>query len=163
MANKNVDLTEHLDMLIATLVGSDGDIPLATERLQKKLGLDLGERINEYDIKEQIASLDNELRDSIAHKLRTLLILRIYNLVHLVSEKLVDNIDKLRPAELARTHSSLVNSFASLTVSATKVSFDFDHEISKLAEELQISPDEIRSEIKNIKKVTETGFGSARQ
>jgi hypothetical protein len=154
-----LDLTEHLDKLINIIVSSEGDLPLAASRIKKILGLD--ETPNEYDIIDSIIGLDSELQEGMIKKFRTLLAIRLFYMIHMVTDRLAENIGNLRPSDLARTHSTLTNSFSTLTTSSTKITFDFDREAAKIAEELNIPVDEVKSEVKSMKKIAETGFGSS--
>jgi hypothetical protein len=147
------------ETLISIIAGSNGDTHLAAERLSTKLGF----KVTGYDIEERLANIDVQTSDRLASKLRTLLTVRLYNLIHQATVQLAFNMDSLRPSELAKTHSALVNSFTSLTAPATKVQFDFDSEVAQLAEELQIPADEIRTEIKSMQLVAKTGFGTSKK
>jgi hypothetical protein len=162
MSNKEVNLEDNIELLVNTLVGSGGDIPLTAERLCTKLGVQYG-AITEYDITDAISSFDNETSDGINRRLRTMLAFKLFALIEVLNVELLSKMDKLRPSELARAHSSVVNSFATLTQGAAKVTFDFDHEAEKLADEFGVTPDEIKKEVKSMKRIVETGFGAQRE
>lgn len=140
-----------VELLINTIASSDGDVHLAAERLSRKLDVPR-DAISEYDITERIANLDIQSSDTLASKLRTLLTIRLYNLIHAATVQLAFNLSELKPAELARTHASLVNSFASLTAPATKVTFDFDRELVELSREFGIPVEDMKGEIKGMEK-----------
>jgi hypothetical protein len=136
-----------VDLLISTLASSDGDLFLAAERLDHKLGNERS-TTNEYAIKERIANFDVQTADTLSSKLRALLTLKIYNLIIDMTAQLRDRMGDLKPSELVRAHSSMVASFATLTAPATKVTFDFDREVQELAKEFSIPIEDIRGELK---------------
>jgi hypothetical protein len=138
--------------IVDVVTSSDGSLALAAERLGKKLGVPYG-TIKEYDLQVRISTFDVQTADNVAARLRTLLTLKLYELIVLATDQLKMTMTELRPAELARTHTSLINSFASLTSPATKVTFDFNREIEDLAREFpDISVDDIRSNIKEMEQ-----------
>lgn len=140
------------DLILETLASSNGSIGLAAERLAKKIDptLPYGS-ITEYDLEARIASFDIQTADKLSSKLRILLIVKLYNLIHTASDALLDSLGDLKPAELARTHTSIVNSFATLTAPATKVTFDFDREIMDIAREFpELSIEDVRGEVKRL-------------
>lgn len=155
--NTSKDLTMKLanvdvDLLIGVIASSDGDTQLASERLSTKLGM----RILSQDLEERIAQFDIQSSDKLSAKFRTLLTVKLYNLIHQCTISLLSSIDELRPSELAKTHASLTNSFTSLTAPAAKITFDFDAEIAQLASEFPeefsgMSVDDMRAEIKRYK------------
>lgn len=138
-----------LDLVLNILASSDGDLPLACERLTKSLGLNRGD-ILEYELKERVAALDIQSTDTLSSKFRALLIVRLYNLVIQATSDLALVLGDLKPAELARTHASLVNSFATLTAPSTKVTFDFDRELQDISREFGLPMDDLRGEIKEM-------------
>jgi hypothetical protein len=138
-----------VEILINTIASSDGDLNLAAERLDKKLGFTYG-TTKEYFLQERISSLDIQSTDKLSSKLRTLLTIKLYNLILIATNQLMGSLGDLRPAELARTHSSLVNSFSNLTTPATKITFDFDKEVQQIAEEFDVPIEDVRGELKGM-------------
>lgn len=139
----------EIDVLVGLVVSSDGDLGLAAERLNKKLGLSYN-TILEYELEQRISELDSQTTDSIASKFRALLTIRLYKLIYAATTELQASLSDLKPAELARTHASLVNSFTALTAPATKVTFDFELEAQRIAEEFKIPVEDIRGDLKQM-------------
>lgn len=159
MDNKQIDLTEHLDELLSLIIGCEGDIALAIDRFHFRRDENI--RITEYEVLEALAALDAEYADRFKNKLQTVLAIRLFGLIAEVTTQLRTKMEYLRPAELARTHSSLVNSFSTLTAGSKKITFDFDSEAAKIAAEFDVSPDEVKADIKSMQQRLETGFGKS--
>jgi hypothetical protein len=145
--------TIDVEDVISVLASSNGDIFLSAERLAKKYDV----KVTDYDVEAFIVGLDTPTADRLSAKLRTLLVVKLYNLIHAANMSLLGAMDDLRPSELARAHSSLVTSFTALTAPSVKTPFDFVGEVAKLAEELEIPVEEAIAEIK--KYTTKTGSG----
>lgn len=122
------------EVLIALVTGADGDLRLAAERLDRILENDVG-TTQDYALQSRLANLDLQSADQLATRFRTLLTVKLYSLIVTAMDHLKIGMADLRPSELARTTTSLTASFAALTAPATKVTFDFNAEIEKLAEE----------------------------
>lgn len=138
------------EIIIGMITSSDGDVNLATERLNTLLGNPYG-YIKEYAFQTRLAQLDLQTSDQLASRLRTLLTVKLYHLISLATIQLQGDLCNLRPAELARTHASLTNSFASLTSGSTKITFDFNSEIEKIAAEFPDIPvEDIKTGIKEM-------------
>jgi hypothetical protein len=139
------------DLIIDIVSSSDGDLALATERLNHRLKLD--GTILEYELEARLASLDNPTADKLAGRLRTLLTVKLYNLVIIATDQLKSSMGDLKPAELARTHASLVNSFTAITAPAAKITFDFATELEAIAREFpEYSKEELNEQLKEIER-----------
>lgn len=135
-------------VVVDFITSSDGNLALAAERLCTHLEVPYG-TYTEYDIKARVAALDNETADGLSGKLRTLLTIKLYDLICVTTDELQEKIGNLRPSELARMHASLVSVFTTLTAPATKVTFDIDRELASLVAQFpEFSEDEIRSQLK---------------
>lgn len=128
-----------VDTLVDLIAGSDANLALAAERFDTKNGNKMG-TTNGYDISTRVANFDIQTADSLAAKLRTLLVVRLYSLIHDCTTALSMSLDELKPSELAKAHTSLVNSFANLTAPAAKVTFDFDRELKDMVDEFKNIP-----------------------
>jgi hypothetical protein len=148
----------EVDDLLDLLASSDGDLQLAAERLNTKLNLEYG-TIKETDLKERVSAFDVQSSDRLSAKFRALLTIKLFNLVILVTNQLQFELGELKPAELAKTHASLVNSFTSLTAPATKITFDYDRELAVLAEDFKLPIEDLRGQLKEM----EVKVKSARQ
>lgn len=137
------------DLFLSILASSDGDASLAAERYDTIVGNEYG-TTKEYAVEAKIAGLNIETADMLSSKFRTLLIVKLYKLISDISIKLAFSLDELKPAELARTHASLVNTFSTLTAPATKVTFDYEGELQRLAEEFQMPIEEVRGDFKKL-------------
>src|SRR5688572_888199 len=93
------------EVIVDLIAGSDANLALAVERFDKKHGNKFG-TTNGYDIAERIASFDIQSADNLAAKLRVLLTVRLYALIHEFTIQLSLVMGDLKPAELARTHTS---------------------------------------------------------
>ena len=131
---------------IALLASSDGDVNLTAERFDALVGNERS-ATKDYEVNAVLSNLDNTTSDTLAGKLRTLLVVRLYNLISTATTQLMSDMGDLRPAELARTHASLTNTFATLTQGATKVTFDFEKEIRELAEEFEVPIEEVKGNL----------------
>ena len=151
--------TFDIEEIVSIVASSDGDLNLAAERLAKKEDGKFGD-VTESELKARIAQMDLQSSDMLASRFRTLLTVRLYELIYLVTNQLVFELGSLKPAELARTNASLINSFASLTMPATKVTFDFEAELRRLAEEFPDVPiEDMRGEINAMQEKTKNKNG----
>lgn len=141
------------DVLIEVLASSDGDLGLAAERICAKLKLPFNS-INEYDLQERIVRFDQATTDTMAGKLRSLFIIKMYHLLTMATRELESTICDLPPAVLAKTQASLSTTFNNLTMPATKVTFDFASEIAAIAKEFPDTPvEDIKAELKELEKI----------
>jgi hypothetical protein len=143
-----------IDTLLDIIASSDGDLYLACERLDNILE-NTPRTTTEYAMQARIASFDIQTSDKLSGKFRSLLIVKLYNLLHITTDEVRNVLGDLKPADLVKTHTSLMNTFATLTAPATKVTFDFDHEVQELARELStddspVSISEIRAQLKEM-------------
>lgn len=151
--------TIDVEEIISIVASSDGDLNLAAERLAKRDGGDFN-TVTEGELKSRIAQMDMQSADLLSSKFRTLLIVRLYELIYLVTNQVVFELGNLKPAELARTNASLINSFATLTSSSTKVSFDFEAELRRIADEFPDVPiEDMRGEINAIQERSKNKTG----
>src|SRR4029077_15162333 len=126
-------------------VSAVGDVPLALERYRRDNNIT--EKLTEYDFLNQITA-DTENGNVLLTRYRMMLTIKMFEMINTVSTGLLGKIDELRPNDLARLHSSLVQSFGQITAPVTKLTFDFDAETRKVAEELGISVEEVMAETK---------------
>lgn len=144
-----------VDIVLSLLTGSDGDISLTAERYDKLTGNPYG-TTKEYELNARLAGLDKDNSDRLSGKLRSLLTIKLYYLIHLGMQQLTECMGNLKPAELARTNTSMINSFALLTQAAEKQVFDFESEITKLAEEFDLDTSDIRGQLKSMEVKVKT-------
>lgn len=137
----NVDATQ----IVKSLVSSEGDIFLASERLSK----DIGFKLNEYQFIDEIIS-NKETAKLASEQLRSLLTIKMFYLITQLQTELLGNLDAIPPKDLARTLASFVTAFSSITAPATKETFDFEAEVNKLADEFELTPEEVRLELKQM-------------
>ena len=130
---------------IQTLVSSDGDLPLAIERYNK--GKE--NKVNEYDFISNIIS-DPNSTELVAKQLRSLLTIKVFYIISQLQLELMNNLDAIPPKDLARTLASFVTAFSAMTAPATKISFDFESEAEKAANELGLTAEEVKLELKEI-------------
>ena len=62
----------------------------------------------------------------------------------------MNNLDAIPPKDLSRTLASFVTAFSAMTAPATKISFDFESEAEKAANELGLTAEEVKLELKEI-------------
>lgn len=134
--------------IITTLVAADGNINLAAERLNRRS--DLGERLNEYTIKEKIVSDPNSV-DILSRQLRGLLVLKLFDDLMISQQAMLSNIDEMKPSDVARLYASQLSAFTQLTSPSTKDTFDFEGEVMKTAMELGVPVDEVREDLKRLR------------
>lgn len=133
-----------INLAIDKLVGASGEIPLTVDRYKTATG----EKITEYDLLEAITSADEETTNALIKRYRILMIVKTFSLIQEMDMELRSKIQDLRPSELARTHASLVQTFGSLTSASTKITFDFEGEVKKLAEEFSLPVEEAAADVK---------------
>lgn len=138
-----------IDEISNVVASSDGDLALSAERLCARLEKPYGS-ITEYELQARLSEIDIQASDKLASRFRALLMIKLYNLISLATDRMMGALGDLRPAELARTHASLVNSFTALTAPATKVTFDFNSELEKLSEEFGLPIEDMKAEIKEM-------------
>lgn len=151
-----MSIVDELDtqQLMDVVASSDCNLALAAERLNKKLGLERN-TIKEYDIKERVSRFDVQSFDQFSARLRTLMTIKLFDLVMAATDLMSASLGDLKPADLAKLHPSLVNTFATLTASSTKVTFDFNREIEDIAREFPDIPvEDIKAGIKEIESRT---------
>lgn len=137
------------ELFLSILVSSDGDAPLTAERYDKIVGNERG-TTKDYAVDAKIAGLDIQTADALSAKFRTLLVVKLYKLVVDVGNQLSCTISDLKPSELAKTYTSLTTSFATMTAPAAKVSFDYESEIKRLAEEFELPVEQIKGDFKTM-------------
>lgn len=135
-----------INELVDALASSDGDSFLAAERLSKKHG----KKIGEYEITEILTSTP-EASKALSDKLRTALVLKMFYLINELQKTLITSIDEIPPKDLARTLSSFMTAFATMTAPQAKSMFDADEEIRKAAELFGVEPEVIRAELNELK------------
>lgn len=88
----------------AEVIRADGDLYLAAERLG----------MSREDLLATIAS-DTEGASSLAAQLRILNMVQVWGLINTTKDALVPVIPELKPSELARTYTSLIAAFATVS------------------------------------------------
>lgn len=140
-----IDSVEFVDLVVA----AEGNTHLIAERFNRRNREDAP--ISDFEVEEKLAKLDQESSDRLLGKLRASLAVRLYRLVILITNDLTNSLGDLKPAELAKTHSSLVTAFTNLTAPATKTTFNLEDELADIAREFpDISQDEIRAGFKEM-------------
>lgn len=142
------------EVVMNLVAGSEGNLDLVAERLNGLLEQPYG-TIKEYDVKARMSQMDQASADSMAARFRALMIIKIYDLVVVLTDNLKGCIDDLKPADLVKAHASTLNAFNSLTSNAVKVAIDVNGEIDKIIAEFpekNLSRDEIKANIKEMEK-----------
>lgn len=137
-----------VDEFLGIIASSDGNTGLATERINRKLGNKGSDCILEYEVMSRIAEFDVQTADTLTAKFRTLLMVKLYDLITQVQTQVTLTMGDLRPSELAKMHTGLLSSFAQLSAPAAKITFDPEMEIQRLAEEFEIPVEDIRGNLK---------------
>lgn len=145
----NVDTQRMADYL----VGSGGDVPLALTRYNKYALENELDKLNEYEFYEHISN-DEAVTINLIKRYRILTIIKTFDLIQSSQNALVDNLDNMKPSDLARTHTALLQTFSTLTTPATKVVFNLEEEVAKLADEMDLDRTEILREVKQIQNLT---------
>lgn len=138
----NIDVNDAIDKLVSAV----GDVPLALERYKRDNNVT--EKITEYDFLNQVTA-NTEYSNTLLTRYRMMLTIKMFEMINTVSTSLLSKIDELRPNDLAKLHASLTQSFSQITAPVTKLTFDFDAETRKVAEELGISVEEVMAETKS--------------
>lgn len=129
--------------VIKAVVSSSGNMALAAERL----GSSLGQRVTEYELITSLVS-DPDANKVVAEQFRTLLTVKMYGLLASTFDEVASQIDELKPGELVRLHTSLLNSFATMTAPQAKSTFDVQDEARKAADELNLNAQEVEIELR---------------
>ena len=117
------------------VVGAGGALPLAAERATRKLNT----KVTEYDIIELVTEND-DISERIASQLRSLLLIRMFDVIMQLQIGVSASIEDMKPGEMARTYTALISSFASLTAPSPKSMLDLLDVATKTADELDIDP-----------------------
>lgn len=135
-----------VNLAIDKLVGAGGDLVLGLDRYKTATN----EKVTEYDLLEAITAADAETTNNLMSRYRILMIIKTFSLIQETDMELRSKLQDLRPSELARTHASLVQTFGVLTNPVTKVTFDFEGEVKKLAAELELPVDDVVADVKSM-------------
>lgn len=137
-------MLETIDVVRA-IVGSGGNLPLAAERLGKKLN----RKVNEYELTETVVS-DVAAMEQISKQLRALLTIKSFDMLVQTHASLSFSLHELQAKDISRMYTSLMAVFDSLTNNVTKSAFDVNAEAQKVADELDLPMDEVMAELKQI-------------
>jgi hypothetical protein len=135
-----------VNLLIDKLIGASGEIFLAADRYKTETGTAL----NEYQVLEAVTSCDETTAAKLISRYRLLTIVKTFSLIQEMDGDLRSKIQDLKPSELAKTHASLLNTFGNMTRNGDKTLFDYDVELAKLADELELSVDEVKADVKQM-------------
>jgi hypothetical protein len=133
--------------LVEAVVSSDGNIPLATERLNTTLRTN----ITEYKLRRLITK-QSGVAKSISEQLRTLMIIRVFDMLINTQNDILSRIDEIPAKDLASFYGRLLSGFNQLTAPSVKDLFDITDESRKVAEELGIPIKEVEQGIKELEK-----------
>ena len=139
-------MEHNAEEVINLFITSEGNIPLTVERYNRRYAD--GPKLNEYKLLSILTNSEGGM-ENLVKQLRSLLVLKLFSLVMDTQLKVGGILDDLKPSDLSKTYTGLVSSFAQLTNGAAKDVFDFEAEIQKVADELGVSPEEVKSEFKS--------------
>lgn len=138
----------QLNDAIDVLVSSDCNLPLAAERLSKKTG----EKVTEYTLTEMVTASEENSKVLVS-KLRALLSIKLFDNIVQMQSELMGKLDEIPAKDLARVIASFITAFSTMTAPQAKMTFNFEDEIRKAAEEFNVEPEVIRSELKQLSVV----------
>lgn len=138
---------EDIDIILVEdeLVSKNADVPYVAENLTKVLG----RKVLEKDVISVLVR-DPSAGTNLINKLRLMAIINMYGIISHLSNRMLGAMDDLTASEIAKTYSSLMTAFNTLTTPATKELVDWDAEALKAAQEMDVPVDEVKKMLKQL-------------
>lgn len=128
--------------IVDAFISSEGDIPLTVERLNRQNPDEV--RVTEYEVIAAISEDEN----AVFKKLRNLVTLKLFTTIMSGQFALLSAMEDLPAKELVKAMAQFTAVFAQMTAPSTKDTFDFELEVERAANELGVSADEVRADLK---------------